>query len=135
MTGQAVVMKNLIIGLILGVIFSLIVGCEQNQDLSKLAEDASSIVQSNVERLKEELPSHNDISKLSKEEIEKILSFEYKVFDYETPPTTAALEAKLNQLGLERWECIATPAFDKPVRIQCKRPAKLFLRYALSRLF
>lgn len=128
-------MKNLIIGIFLGGSLGLIVGCEQKPDLSKLAEDATNIVQSNIEKLKGDLPSHKDISKLSKEEIEKILSLEYKVFDYETPPTAVALEAKLNQLGEERWDCLATPAFDKPVRIQCKRPAKLFLRYALSRLF
>jgi hypothetical protein len=125
-------MKNIILCIVSGI---LVVGCEQKVDLQKLAEDATSLIESNVDRLKGEFPSQRDLSKMSEQELNRLLSFEYLIFDYETPPTATALEGKLNQLGAERWECIATPAFDKPVRIQCKRPAKVLLRYALSRLF
>lgn len=125
-------MKNLILCLVSGI---LVLGCEQKADIQKLAEDATSIIGRNVDKLKGEIPSQRDLSRMSEQEMNRLLSFEYLIFDYETPPTAVALEGKLNQLGAERWDCIATPAFDKPVRIQCKRPAKVFLRYALSRLF
>lgn len=122
---------------LLSIITLSLFGCdEKGQDqLSAIAEKAQIAVIEGVEKAKEELPAHHEISKLSEEQLNQFLGWEYKVIDYTTPPSGGELEAKMNLLGSERWDCVALSGISVAVRIQCKRPTRAFLRQALGRIF
>lgn len=101
----------------------------QVEQINQIGEISKNIVQEGVERAQQALPSKEDLSKMTPEQIDKVLSFEYKVIDLDVIPNAEKLETTLNTLGAERWECIAQPQGEVPLRIQCKRPAKILFRY------
>ena len=117
-----------------GMLFFTLLGCdESSQDqLSELVKQARSTIR---EQAQDSLPAHEEISRMSTQELNKLLGWEYKIVDFQTPPSGGELEAKLNALGEERWECLVSVGMSVAVRVQCKRPAKAFLRKALDTLF
>lgn len=114
-----------------------LIGCDEKsqEQLGTIAEKAQNAVIEGVEKAKEELPAHHEISKLSEDQLNQFLGWEYKIIEYTTPPSGGELEAKMNSLGSERWDCLVSIGGNVALRLQCKRPTRAFLRQALGRLF
>ena len=68
-----------------------------------------------------------DVYAWVKEDFGKIGDWEYHVVELSLADPKA-LEAKLNELGAERWECIWIQATDGGPRFVFKRPAKSYLK-------
>ena len=68
----------------------------------------------------------DDVSSWAQEDLESIGSWEYRVEPLEVGDP-AALEARMNELGAERWECFAvTPSPGGSVML-FRRPARSYL--------
>ena len=57
-----------------------------------------------------------------------VFNYEYKVITIPAADSDASLEAALNQLGAERWDCFSIMPTGNTVRITCKK-----IPYALAR--
>ena len=69
-----------------------------------------------------------DVYEWLKEDLENIGVWEYRVTEIESPDA-ATLEASLDAMGLERWECIFVQPVGSRTRLIMKRPKRSFLRH------
>ena len=66
----------------------------------------------------------------TKEEVDKLFRWEYKVVEVSTSIQTAELETQLGALGAEGWECFdLQPQPSNVTRITCKRRPKSAISY------
>lgn len=112
------------------------IGCNDAQvdKLNEIGDISKNLLDEGVERAQNSIPSKEDISKMTPEQLDKILSFEYKIVDFKEVPSAQELESTLNSLGEQRWECLALSQGSVPLRVQCKRPSRIFLRYIFQYL-
>jgi len=61
-----------------------------------------------------------------REDLQKIGDWEYKVLSI-PDLEDASVEAKLNELGRERWECVWVSEREETVRLFFKRPVRSYL--------
>ncbi len=87
-------------------------------------EDARSGVQDAVG------PHADALQNRTKEEVEKLFRWEYRVVEVPTTITSEAFESQLGELGAEGWECFNLEQRPADVtRITCKRRPKSALSY------
>jgi hypothetical protein len=69
-------------------------------------------------------------------ELEKLVTFEYKVLELEKTRSSAELEESLAELGKDRWDCfhIDSVTLEKSLRVYCKRAPKTMLKF-IPRVF
>lgn len=65
----------------------------------------------------------------TREEIEKLFRWEYKVVDLSPSGTADELEDNLNKLGADGWECFHLQPTDKNLRATCRRRPKSAVAY------
>jgi hypothetical protein len=66
----------------------------------------------------------------TKEEVEKLFRWEYKVIETPADQSAGALESQLSELGADGWECFHIHTQTSGlVRITCKRKPKSALSY------
>ena len=94
--------------------------CEEAQ-LSDFKEEAREVVEEAKSTAKE-------LGELSEEEIQKIWAVEYKTIRIEATDL-AALDAKLNALGQERWECYHVAEEGQERILFLRRRAATAFRY------
>ena len=87
-----------------------------------------------IDQITKTIPSQEEIQTTTKEELNKIHAFEYKVVDYELTLPAAELEKNLNTLGAERWECLGSVIQGIRMRFVCRRHPASYLRY-IPRIF
>ncbi len=109
--------------ILLALIF--LISCDHSSD--KVAELTKEL-QRSVEKLS---PKTDEVQNMASEEVDKLMSFEYQVFELPPESSTAVLNGKLNMLGRERWECFDVESDEEQIRIYCKRRPKTYLRYLL----
>lgn len=75
-------------------------------------------------------PGAESAQKGATEELEKLFRFEYKVVTLTADQEDdQKLEAYLNQLGQDRWECFSIERMMGELRLYCRRRPKTYLRY------
>lgn len=105
-----------------------LIGCDQNSgDLSKLEQEARSLLKGVSE-------DHKKVQDATTKEVEKLFTFEYKVFDFSMEASSGEIEKKLSEGGREGWECFAVHEKRPNLRFFCKRRPKTYLRY-VPRIF
>ncbi len=67
-----------------------------------------------------------DVYEWAREDVEKIGDWEYKV-EYLSNPNHIALEKKLNELGIERWEAVWIDRQGPNLIVTLKRPSRTWL--------
>ena len=111
----------------------IIAGCDQingdsvdhvTSELKRTLEDAKKGVAELTPGLKN----------VTTEELGKIFSFEYKILDIKDDPLAAEIEATLNVLGRERWECFAVQPVGSGIRLFLRRRPASYLQY-IPRVF
>lgn len=124
-------MRTLTIGLTL--LFSLgwLLGCERPKesdlsDFQKVLEDGYDGAKKHVDYL---TTQGKGMSEKASKEFEKIFVFEYKVATFPFDTSHQAMEAGLNQLGKERWECFSAMTVGNDLRLTCKRRPETVLKY------
>ena len=65
----------------------------------------------------------------TKEEIQKLFRWEYKVIDLAGDLAPPALESSLGELGADGWECFQITTIPSAVRVMCKRRPPSALAY------
>lgn len=71
-----------------------------------------------------------DVMDWARQEIRKVGAFEYRVVAVRDRRTPEALEAQLDALGRDRWECFQVDGGGEWAedRLFCKRPVRSYLR-------
>lgn len=65
----------------------------------------------------------------TREEIDKVFRWEYRVVDLSPTGTADELERDLNKLGADGWECFHLNTTDKNLRATCRRRPKSTIAY------
>jgi hypothetical protein len=75
-------------------------------------------------------PHADALQNRTKEEVEKLFRWEYRVVELPTSTTPEAFEAQLGELGAQGWECFNLEQRPADVtRVTCKRRPKSALSY------
>ena len=115
------------------VLFSLILatGCERSgtKDLDYLNSQLKKLLQEAGQQIDGLAPGTKEVTESTSQELEKLFIYEYKVAEFRKDAAAAELEAGLQQLGQDRWECFASDRSDKGLRFFCRRRPKTYLRY------
>lgn len=75
-------------------------------------------------------PHADAVQSRTKEEVEKLFRWEYKVIETPADQSAGALESQLSELGADGWECFHIHTQTSGlVRITCKRKPKSALSY------
>ena len=74
-------------------------------------------------------PETRGVSEATSQEVEKLFTFEYKVVEFKTEASSQEIEARLQALGQDRWECFSSEGSSRSLRIFCRRRPKTYLRY------
>ena len=74
-------------------------------------------------------PQGEVLQERTKEEVEKLFRWEYRVVETEASMATADFEKRLGELGNEGWECFHITATSETTRITCKRRPRSALNY------
>lgn len=74
-------------------------------------------------------PHADAVQARTKEEVEKLFQWEYKVLDLHKDVLAGELEARLTELGDLGWECFSVISNESSTRITCKRKPKGALAY------
>lgn len=104
-------------------------GCREGQEAKQQVvaelERAIGHAQAQLERLK---PAALEVPARAGDELEKMYAIEYRVIPIEPDEPSNALEARLNALGKERWECVFAPPSPAGNRLLCRRLPLSYLR-------
>jgi len=93
------------------------------QNLNKHLDTASEHVQGMS------VPDTEEIHARTKDEVEKLFRWEYKVQDVPGNPSAESFETTLTTLGDEGWECISFQPIPDGLRVTCKRKPRGALAY------
>lgn len=78
-------------------------------------------------------PQGEVIQERTKEEVEKLFRWEYRVVDVEANLTADELEKRLTELGNEGWECFSIASSEQTrgqtSRVTCKRRPRSAINY------
>jgi hypothetical protein len=110
------------------VVALLFSGCQSKDKNSQIRDLVDSLTNP------QNIPSREKLSEGAQQEVEKLFVFEYKVAEVKAELPAADLEAALQALGQERWECFALQQQGAMLRLFCKRRPKTYLRF-IPRMF
>lgn len=124
-------------------LFSLLVltasGCDWGtsdqakfDELQRQLEETMKSAQDAFQRLSP--GGEDDLQKSAGEEVEKLFTFQYKIFELKRSGTPEQMESELNAAGQEGWECFDTNVEKDLIQFFCKRRPKTYLRY-LPKMF
>jgi hypothetical protein len=74
-------------------------------------------------------PQGEVIQERTKEEVEKLFRWEYRVVEIEAGLSAASFEKRLGELGTEGWDCFHIATSPETTRITCKRRPRSALTY------
>lgn len=98
--------------------------------VSKLLGSLTERVQGASGGVQQALAPHGDvIQERTKEEVEKLFRWEYRVVELEAPLSAPDFEKRLSELGNEGWECFYIATTDTATRVTCKRRPRSALAY------
>jgi len=90
-----------------------------NDQLDRASDNVQEAVAPHTERLHAK----------TKEEVQKLFQWEYKVVDVPATTSASSMEARLNELGEEGWECDSAQNSVSVIRVSCKRKPPSALAY------
>ncbi len=74
-------------------------------------------------------PQGEVIQERTKEEVEKLFRWEYRVVETEVGIAAGEMEKRLSELGNEGWDCFHISNAPEGTRITCKRRPRSALTY------
>ena len=102
--------------LILAAVFAALMGCDSK---SKTAEIQNQLA--NLTKSVSDLVGDSSTTKDAMEEFRKLQQYEYKLQSFPADTMPIELEAALNRLGKERWECFHV---EKRMAAESKEPTE-----------
>ncbi len=114
---------------------------EQAQSAPTVAPEADLSLDTVLDNLNEQLdkasdhvqeavgPHADQLQSKTKEEVEKLFRWEYKVMDLPANVTAEQMESRLSQVGEDGWECSSIVSVPNAFRVTCKRKPPSALAY------
>jgi hypothetical protein len=103
-----------------------------NEELSvtKLLGSLTETVQDASGGVQQVLGPHGEVlHERTKEEVEKLFRWEYRVVELDATLSVPDFEQQLSELGNEGWECFDIAAGSAKTRVTCKRRPRSALNY------
>ena len=116
------------IKILLILLLILVSGCKDGGS-QKIVDTVKNQINSATEQI---APVASEVASQTSEQASKVLRYEYKVQTLNKDSDDKAIEATLNKLGEERWECFSVLLTESGTRITCKRVPYAALRYFLK---
>lgn len=107
-------------------------GAPQSDELSvaNLFGSLSERVQGASGGVQQALGPHGEVlQERTKEEVEKLFRWEYRVIELEATLPAPDFEKRLSELGNEGWECFDIATVSTATRVTCKRRPRSALTY------
>lgn len=91
-------------------------------------------IHENLERATDQVreavgPHSEDLQTLTKDEVEKLFRWEYRVKELSIALSAEEFQEELAKLGLEGWECVSFLPQGEKTRVTCKRRPRGALAY------
>ena len=112
-------------------------GCDSRtgkKELNRLTEDVQEAIDLAQQKFDDVSPDGSKLHRAASDEIEKLFSYEYTIKELDPSLSTTQLQAELDMLGMERWDCFSIQNINAQLRIICKRRPKTYLRYLIPDL-
>lgn len=108
-------------------------GCQQQEEmtLDEVQKSLSKTLDQAGKTLGEITERSRRVPDIAQSEVEKIVSFEYRVMKISKTDEPELMEAELAALGEQRWDCFHVEPQGLDLLFFCKRRPKSYLRYAL----
>jgi hypothetical protein len=125
---------------LLSILLAGICGCQQSSEIAAKsaeapAESAGTSWQDTFNSATEELDNRRKaVQDAAANELDKLVTYEYHIAELDREATTESIEARLGELGKERWDCFHIDPGVKTLRIFCKRAPKTVLKF-IPRVF
>lgn len=98
--------------------------------VSKLLGSLTERVQGASGGVQQALGPHGEvIQERTKEEVEKLFRWEYRVVDIDSTLPAPDFEKRLSELGNEGWECFDIATVSTTTRVTCKRRPRSAIAY------
>lgn len=98
--------------------------------VSKLLGSLTERMQGASGGVQQALGPHGEVlQERTKEEVEKLFRWEYRVVELEAPLSAPDFEKRLGELGNEGWECFNISTANTSTRVTCKRRPRSALAY------
>lgn len=102
-------------------------GCDRR------ASDAWESVQSSLDTVNKQIaPVADSVTSMTSEQLSNVIKFEYRVVRFPADYSPAQIEAGLNEIGKDRWECFSAVTNEAGTTLYCKRIPYALLRYFLK---
>ncbi len=122
----------------------ILTGCDQIETIKKEFKGQQNSTQDVTKKLTEALNEAKGVAdklgisktdtaalgNMAKNEVDKLFTVEYKVFEVDAVGGPAAIDATLNKAGQDRWDCFSVDHVESThkYRFFCKRQPKSYLR-------
>lgn len=113
----------------------VLIGCEgetphiDRLQFEELGRKLDGLVQQAEQQVRRAPEVKEQVTDAAGEEVEKLFTFEYRVFDLPRDAAAPEVENRLATLGADRWECFHVEPLATELRVFCKRRPKTPLRY------
>ncbi len=115
----------------------LLSGCDpdtKEPSLDSLAQNVGKILGAAKDGAEQLAPHGKKLTDNTLDEVEKLSALEYKVKDLDASSSARQIQAELELLGKDRWDCYQISHLQDVTRLYCKRMPKSYLRYLLPAL-
>lgn len=101
-----------------------------NDDVTRKLNEALNEARGLADKLGISKTNPEALGKLAKNEVEKLFTVEYKVFDIDALSGSPAIDSVLNKVGQDRWDCFSVQYVEATHkhRFFCKRQPKSYIR-------
>lgn len=104
----------------------LLLGCKEAEET---LEQGYKLAKQGVDTV---APQAEQATNLANSQIESLYRQEYLVRDFDSSVSAETMQAELNKIGADRWQCFSIQAReDGTVRVTCSRLPLSYLRYLL----
>ena len=106
----------------------------RDKGMDQLSDDVEQAISLAKQKVADLSPHSQKLEKAASGEVEKLFSYEYTVKDLDASLSLPQLQAELDMLGMERWDCFNIQNMNAQLRVFCKRRPKTYLRYLVPDL-
>jgi hypothetical protein len=104
-------------------------GCDSTKDTAAIGEQIDRLIENTGRHLETLDDKRQEAEGLATSEVQKLFTFEYKLLPIAEGLGVKSLEATLNELGKDRWDCSQVVSLETERAVLCKRQPKTPLRY------
>ena len=106
-----------------------VLGCERGDGSAGVSEKLEALMAKTERQLENLGSTHQEVCEVASSEVQKLFNYEYKLVALVEESGRKGIEAALNELGQDRWDCFQVVPVEGQLTAVCKRRPKTPLRY------